>query len=113
MPSMESNRGENTTHKKAARKKARSKGKNQAEKAGPRNTHLHVVHFVLADHLDSDLAMVALQIAGAVDVAEGAVAHLLEQLPPLQAGVAGELCSARILLGNKLLELGLVDTSGL
>lgn len=55
-------------------------------------THLHAVHFVFAHNLDGDPVRVgALEIPGAVDVAEGAIAHLFKKLPPLEAGIFGEL----------------------
>ena len=57
----------------------------------PHATHLHVIHFKFANDLDGNLAGVAGQILGPVDVAEGTVSHLLEQLPSFQAGVLGEL----------------------
>lgn len=54
-------------------------------------TNLHVVHLVLAHDFDSDVAVLALQVAGSVDVAEGAVAHLLDELPSLEARIVGKL----------------------
>ena len=64
-------------------------------------TYLHAVHLVFADDLDGHLAGIALAVAGPVDVAEGAVAHLLDELPSLKPGVPGELAPARILLGHQ------------
>lgn len=64
--------------------------------------YLHAVHFEFADNLDRHLAGITLQIACPVDVAEGAVAHLLHKFPPLQAGVPGKLAPAGILLGDQL-----------
>lgn len=89
----------------------------QKKKTGLRcsrsSTHLHVVHLVLAYDFDGDLAVLALQVAGSVDVAEGAIAHLLNELPSLEAWVVGELGLAGVLLGDELGEAGLVYLAAL
>lgn len=73
-------------------------------------THLHAVHFILADDLDGTLAWVlAGSIARAVDVAEGTVAHLFDQLPSLQAGISREFALALVLLSYKLGQVCVVD----
>jgi hypothetical protein len=64
-------------------------------------TYLLAVHLVFADDLDGHLAGVALEVASAVDVAEGAIAHLLDELPPLEPRVPGKLAPACILLGHQ------------
>merc|ERR1712169_176253 len=74
---------------------------------------LHAIHFVLADDLDADLTVLARQVAGPVNVAEGAVAHLLKKFPPFEAGVLGELALAGVLLGDEFGQVGLVDTLAL
>lgn len=79
---------------------------------GPNNTHLHAVHLILADHLDGDLSPLARGISSTVHVAEGAVAHLVRELPSLQAGVLGEPALAGILFGDELGEVVVVDALG-
>jgi hypothetical protein len=54
-----------------------------------------------------------LGIAGPVDVAKSAIAHLLEQFPSFEARVARKLASTGVLLGNELGEIRLVDTLAL
>ena len=76
-------------------------------------TYLHAIHLVLADDLDADLAILALEVFRAVDVAEGTVAHFLEELPALESGVAWEFALAGILLGDELGQVDLVDTLAL
>lgn len=66
------------------------------------STHLHAVHLVLADDLDGAFAVFALDVCGAVDVAEGTVAHLLDQMPPLQTGVSREFALALVFFGDDL-----------
>jgi hypothetical protein len=63
-------------------------------------TYLHVAHLIFAHHLDGNLSPDTLTIPSAIDIAECAIAHLLEQLPPLEAGVIGELVPSRGLLGE-------------
>lgn len=74
-------------------------------------TYLHVVHLVLADNFDGDFAILPLSITSTVDVAEGAIAHLLQEDPSLKAGVLGELCPGGIFFGDELGEVGVVNTS--
>ena len=78
----------------------------------PRATYLHVVHFEFANDLYGNLAGIAGQILGPVDVAEGAVSHLLEQLPSFQAGVLGELAPRLALLLDDLGDVVLVAGPG-
>jgi len=75
--------------------------KGRAATPRARATYLLAVHLVFADDLDGHLAGVALEVAGAVDVAEGAIAHLLDELPPLEPRVPGKLAPACILLGHQ------------
>jgi len=71
--------------------------------------HLHAIHLELADDLDSHVALGGVSaVAGAVDVAEGAVTHLLEQFPILQTGIPRELATALVLLGHDLGDVVLV-----
>lgn len=67
-------------------------------------TYLCRVHLELADDLDGDLAVLALAVLRAVDVAESAIAHLLNECVPLQSRVAGQLALALTLFGNNTLE---------
>lgn len=62
------------------------------------------VHLELADDLDGDLTPLAGGISCAVDIAEGAIAHLLDQGPALQAWIPGELALGLTLLGYDTLE---------
>lgn len=76
----------------------------------PGYAHLHAVHFVLAYNLDSNIALLARCVAGAVDVAESSIAHLVGKFPALEARVAREFALAGILLGDKFGELLVIDT---
>lgn len=78
----------------------------------PKQTHLHAVHFVFADDLNRDLASLTRGVTSAVDVAEGAIAHLGDELPSLEAWVSWELALARVFLGDDLGEVGVIDTLG-
>lgn len=71
--------------------------------------YLHTVHLVLANYFDGDLALLTCCVAGAVNIAEGTITHLVDELPALEAGVTREFALAGILLGNKLGELLIVD----
>lgn len=51
--------------------------------------------------------MGARRVPGTIDVAEGAIAHLLEQDPAFQAGIFGHLRGSFPLLGDDLLDFGL------
>lgn len=66
------------------------------------STYLHIVHLELADDLDGHLSSISLKILCPVNVTEGAVAHLLQQLPPLQARIFRVLALFLILFGNNL-----------
>jgi hypothetical protein len=73
------------------------------------NTDLLRVHLKLAHNLDGHLAVLAGGVAGAVHVAEGAVAHLLDQVPALEPGVAGHLALGLALLCDDAFEHRRVD----
>jgi hypothetical protein len=62
--------------------------------------YLARIHFKFPDYLDGDLSMLPMGVSGSVHVAEGAVTHLLEQSPSLQAGVLGEFASTLSLLSH-------------
>lgn len=68
------------------------------------NTDLLGVHLKLANDLDGNLAPLPMGVACAVDIAEGAVAHLLDQVPALEAGVAGHLALGLALLCDDALK---------
>jgi len=70
------------------------------------DAYLSRVHFELPHHLDGDLIVLMLVVLGAIDVAEGAITHLLHQRPPLQTGVSRQLAFALALLGDDALEDG-------
>ncbi len=77
-------------------------------------TYLSGIHFIPADDLDSDLTGVgACPITSAVHVAERTVAHLLDQLPPLESGVVRELAPPLSFLGYNLGNLVIADTTAL
>lgn len=76
----------------------------------PEYAHLHAVHFVLAYNLDSDLALLARCVAGTVDIAESAIAHLVDKFPALEARVAREFALAGILLSDEFGEFLVIDT---
>jgi hypothetical protein len=86
-----------------------TKGDGQGRADPPGQTNLAGVHLKLAHDLDGDLAVLAGGITCSVDVAEGAVAHLLDQLPALEAGVLRQLALGLTLLGDDALEYGGVD----
>lgn len=65
-------------------------------------TYLHVVHLELANDLDGHLSVLALQVAGAVYVAEGAVSHLFNKLPALETLIPRKLILVGILFGDQL-----------
>lgn len=67
-------------------------------------TYLCRVHFELADHFDGHFGVLSVVVLGAVNIAEGAVAHLLDQSVSLQTGVTRQLALAFTLLGNNALE---------
>lgn len=75
------------------------------------STYLHVVHFVLADNLDGDLAGGPFEVPSTVDVAECAVAHLFDELPPLETRIPGEFALRGILLSYQLREAAFVYTA--
>lgn len=95
--------GETTRKQRARLECARAeKCRNKIEHAGKAAipTHLSRIHFKLAHDLDGRLAPLALVVSGTVHVAKGAVSHLLQQRPPLEARVAGHLAFALALLGH-------------
>ena len=66
--------------------------------------YLGRVHFELPYHLDRDLVVDVLGVLGPIDITEGAVAHLLDQLPAFEARISRELAFAFTLFGNDALE---------
>src|SRR5690242_6924982 len=64
------------------------------------NTDLLGVHLKLADHLYGDLAPLSRGISCSVYVAEGAVAHLLQDRPPLETRVLGQLALCFTFFGD-------------
>lgn len=71
--------------------------------------YLTGVHLELSDNLDTDFGVLALSVFRPVDVAEGAIAHLLYQLPSLQTWILRHLPFALSLLSNNALENGGID----
>ncbi len=67
-------------------------------------THLARVHLKLADDFDRNVLMLTGAVLCSVDVAEGAVAHLLDENPSLQTRISGQLSSALPLLGHDPLQ---------
>lgn len=67
-------------------------------------TDLARVHLEFAYDFDSNLAILAIVVACSIDVAEGAVTHLLNQRPALEAGVLGQLALSFALLSHDALE---------
>jgi hypothetical protein len=67
-------------------------------------TYLCRVHLELADHFDGHFGVLAVVVLGAVDVAESAVAHLLDESVSLQTRVARQLALALTLLGDNALK---------
>jgi hypothetical protein len=72
------------------------------------DAYLLVVHLEFPDDFDGHLAVLVFRIPSAVDVAEGAVTHLLDQSPPLEARVLGQLRPVLALLGDDALDDGRV-----
>ena len=71
----------------------------------PNRAYLIRVHLELANNFDADL-LTGLGVFGAVDVAEGTVAHLLDQDETLQARIAGHLVGLFSLFGHERLDVG-------
>ena len=71
------------------------------EKRPSWSPYLIAVHFEFADHLDGDFSIFGRGILCAVDVAEGAVAHFLDQDPALQAGILGHLVPIHVFFGHQ------------
>ena len=57
------------------------------------------VHFEFPDNLDGDF-LVCLSVSGAVDVAEGSVAHLLGENISFQSGIPGHFVGFYSFLGD-------------
>ena len=67
-------------------------------------TYLCGVHLELADDFDGNLGSMAVSFPGTVYVAEGTVAHFLQQGPPFQAGIFWQLPLAFPLFRNDSLD---------
>lgn len=67
------------------------KGKGKEILASHVGTYLAGVHLELAHHFDGDFAGLAISISRTVNIAEGAVAHLLYEFPPFEAYVVWQL----------------------
>ncbi|KAF1930560.1 uncharacterized protein M421DRAFT_376779 [Didymella exigua CBS 183.55] len=79
--------------------------RNGQERAGLLgNTDLLRAHLELADDLDGHLAPLPGGISCSVYVAEGAVAHLLKNLPSFKTRVLGQLALCLTFLGNNALQ---------
>lgn len=72
-------------------------------------THLLRVHFKLPNNLDGNLSGLSGGIYRSVDIAKGTVAHLLDELPSLQAWISWQLSFALVFLGNHSCKLLVVD----
>jgi hypothetical protein len=64
------------------------------------STYLLTAHFEFAHDFDRHLAIVSLTILGTVNITEGTVAHLLNQLPALQARIVRKFALFCILLSD-------------
>lgn len=73
------------------------KAKEKKGKYDQRSAYLITVHLELAHHFDGHFVELPCRILGAVDIAEGAVAHLLHQNPAIQTGIFGHLRPIHIL----------------
>jgi hypothetical protein len=87
----------------------KTKGDGVTDTDNPRFAYLHTVHLVFAYYFDSDVALLACCVAGTVYIAEGTIAHLVDEFPAFETGVAREFALAGILLGDKLGELLIVN----
>lgn len=74
------------------------------------STNLLGVHLELADDLDGDLAPLAGGISCSVYVTEGAVAHLLKDLPSIETGVLGQFALCLALFCDNALQDFRVDS---
>ena len=84
-----------------------SKERTRARRGLPKakmRAYLSRVHLKLPNDLDGNLLVDAMRVLCAVDVAEGAVAHLLNQLPSFETGVSRQLALALTLLGDDSLQ---------
>lgn len=76
-------------------------------------THLLRVHLKFSHDLDGDLVVYLIIVARAIDIAEGAVAHLLDQGPAFQAGIMGELAFVLTLFRHYPLQHVAINVLGL
>lgn len=77
------------------------------------NTNLLGVHLKLADDLYGHLAPLSRGISCSVHVAEGAVAHLLQNLPPFKTRVLGQLALCLALFCDNALQYFWVNSLAL
>ena len=73
------------------------------------DAYLSRVHLEFPHDLDGHLLIPAGGILRAVDVAEGAITHLLHQGPALEAGILGKLPLALTLLGDDPFDDGRIE----
>ena len=70
-----------------------------------RSPYLIAVHFKLPHDLDRNFSVFSCGILGAIDIAKGAVTHLLDQDPSFQARVFGHLAPRDVLLLHNSFDL--------
>ena len=80
---------------------------------GGRSSYLITIHFKLPNDFDGHVAVFAGAIPGTIDVAESAIAHLLDEGITFEAGVSGHLVATALFLCDNLLEFGLARAAGL
>lgn len=99
-----------------ARVQATKTGRQEHGQAGGTHgsvySYLIAVHFVLPDDLDGHLVILAGGILGAVDVAEGAVAHLVQQDPAFKTRIPGHFNPALLLLLDDLFDVMIARALG-
>lgn len=61
---------------------------------GLEGTYLRVIHLKLSNNFDGDLSKLSGVVLCTVHIAEGAVAHLLQQRVPIKAGISRQLAFA-------------------
>lgn len=83
----------------------KSRSRTEQRKKEP-HPYLIAVHLEFAHDLDRDLVVLRGGILGTVYIAEGAIAHLLQQDPALQAGVFRHLGPVHALLCDEPFNLG-------
>lgn len=77
------------------------------------STYLITVHLEFPNDLNGDLVILAGGVLGPVDVAESAIAHLVQQDPAFQARILGHLGPCTLFFGDNLLDLQLAGSPGL